>query len=117
MNNPYEPWTEWVETSNGIIAIIPVDRLAHPDRILDHKIVLYSRLANHYTTLIEKKGFAYSSINLSPDRNWITFVETSTSIVQNGTLKIFNLNNSAVIDIPMDRVITQIKWSENNENI
>jgi len=117
INNPYELWTEWVESPKGIIAIIPVDSLSHPDRVLDHKIVLYNRLVNHYTTLIEKKGFAYSSINLSPDGNWITFVETNTSVVRNGVLKILNLNNSAMIDVPMDRVITQIKWSENNENI
>ena len=117
INNPYEFWTEWIETPKGIIAIIPVDSLAHPDRVLDHKIVLYNRSNNQYSTLIEKKGFAYSSINLSPDGNWITYVETSTSIVRNGTLKILNLTNSAIIDVPMDRVITQIKWTENNENI
>jgi len=117
INNPYELWTEWVESPKGIIAIIPVDSLSHPDRVLDHKIVVYNRLNNQYRTLVEKKGFAYSSINLSPDGNWITFVETNTSVVRNGVLKILNLNNSAMIDVPMDRVITQIKWSENNENI
>jgi dipeptidyl aminopeptidase/acylaminoacyl peptidase len=117
INNPYELWTEWIESSKGIIAIIPVDSLTHPDRVLDHKIVVYNRLNNQYRTLVEKKGFAYSSINLSPDGNWITFVETNTSVVRNGALKILNLNNSAMIDVPMDRVITQIKWSENNENI
>jgi dipeptidyl aminopeptidase/acylaminoacyl peptidase len=84
---------------------------------LDHKIVVYNRLNNQYRTLVETKGFAYSNINLSPDGNWITFVETSTSTVRNGTLKILNLNNSAMIYVSMDRVITQIKWSENNENI
>ena len=117
INNPYELWAEWIETPKGIIAIIPVDSVTHPDRVLDHKIVLFNRLANHYSTLIEKKGFAYSSINLSPDGNWITYVETSTSIVRNGTLKIFNLNNSDMIEVPMDRVVTQIKWSENSESI
>jgi dipeptidyl aminopeptidase/acylaminoacyl peptidase len=117
INNPYELWTEWIETPNGIIAIIPVDSVTHPDRVLDHKIVVYNRLNNQYRTLVEKKGFAYSNINLSPDGNWITFVETSTSTVRNGTLKILNLNNSAMIYVSMDRVITQIKWSENNENI
>jgi dipeptidyl aminopeptidase/acylaminoacyl peptidase len=117
INNPYELWTEWIETPKGIIAIIPVDSLAHPDRVLDHKIVLYNRSNNQYSTLIEKKGFAYSSINLSPDGNWITYVETSTSIVRNGTLKILNLNNSDMIEVPMDRVVTQIKWSENSESI
>ena len=117
INNPYELWTEWLESPKGIIAIIPVDSLSHPDRVLDHKIVVYNRLNNQYRTLVEKKGFAYSNINLSPDGNWLTFVETSTSIVRNGTFKILNLNNSAIIDVPMDRVITQIKWSENNENI
>ena len=117
INNPYELWTEWVETTNGIMAIIPVDSVTHPDRVLDHKIVVYNRLNNQYRTLVEKKGFSYSNINLSPDGNWLTFVETSTSIVRNGTLKILNLNNSAMIDVPMDRVITQIKWAENNENI
>jgi len=117
INNPYELWTEWLESPKGIIAIIPVDSLSHPDRVLDHKIVVYNRLNNQYRTLVEKKGFAYSSINLSPDGNWITFVETNTSVVRNGVLKILNLNNSAMIDVPMDRVITQIKWSENNENI
>jgi dipeptidyl aminopeptidase/acylaminoacyl peptidase len=117
INNPYELWAEWIETPKGIIAIIPVDSVTHPDRVLDYKIVLYNRLANHYSTLIEKKGFAYSSINLSPDGNWITFVETSTSIVQNGTFKILNLTNSTILDVPLDRAITQIKWAENNENI
>ena len=117
INNPYELWTEWLESPKGIIAIIPVDSLSHPDRVLDHKIVVYNRLNNQYRSLVEKKGFAYSSINLSPDGNWITFVETNTSVVRNGVLKILNLNNSAMIDVPMDRVITQIKWSENNENI
>lgn len=117
INNPYELWAEWIETPKGIIAIIPVDSVTHPDRVLDHKIVLYNRLANHYSTLIEKKGFAYSSINLSPDANWITYVETSTSIVRNGTLKILNLNNFDMIEVPMDRVVTQIKWSENSESI
>ncbi len=117
INNPYELWTEWVETTKGIVAIILVDSLTHPDRVLDHKIVVYNRLNNQYRTLVEKKGFAYSNINLSPDGNWITFVETNTSVVRNGVLKILNLNNSAMIDVPMDRVITQIKWSENNENI
>jgi len=117
INNPYELWAEWIETPKGIIAIIPVDSVTHPDRVFDHKIVLYNRLANHYSTLIEKKGFAYSSINLSPDANWITYVETSTSIVRNGTLKILNLNNFDMIEVPMDRVVTQIKWSENSESI
>ena len=117
INNPYELWAEWIETPKGIIAIIPVDSVTHPDRVLDHKIVLYNRLANHYSTLIEKKGFGYSSINLSPDGNWITYVETSTSIVRNGTLKILNLNNFDMIEVPMDRVVTQIKWSENSESI
>jgi dipeptidyl aminopeptidase/acylaminoacyl peptidase len=117
INNPYELWTEWVETTKGIMAIIPVDSLTHPDRVLDHKIVVYNRLNNQYRTLVEKKGFAYSNINLSPDGNWITFVETSTSIVQNGTFKILNLTNSTILDVPLDRAITQIKWSENNENI
>ena len=117
INNPYELWAEWIETPKGIIAIIPVDSVTHPDRVLDYKIVLYNRLANHYSTLIEKKGFGYSSINLSPDGNWITYVETSTSIVRNGTLKILNLNNFDMIEVPMDRVVTQIKWSENSESI
>ena len=117
INNPYELWAEWIETPKGIIAIIPVDSVTHPDRVLDYKIVLFNRLANHYSTLIEKKGFGYSSINLSPDGNWITYVETSTSIVRNGTLKILNLNNFDMIEVPMDRVVTQIKWSENSESI
>ena len=117
INNPYELWAEWIETPKGIIAIIPVDSVTHPDRVLVHKIVLYNRLANHYSTLMEKKGFGYSSINLSPDGNWITYVETSTSIVRNGTLKILNLNNFDMIEVPMDRVVTQIKWSENSESI
>ena len=117
INNPYELWAEWIETPKGIIAIIPVDSVTHPDRVLDYKIVLYNRLANHYSTLMEKKGFGYSSINLSPDGNWITYVETSTSIVRNGTLKILNLNNFDMIEVPMDRVVTQIKWSENSESI
>jgi len=117
INNLYELWAEWEETAKGFIAIVPVDSLLHPDRVLDHKIVFYNPLNNQYTTLLEKKGFSYSNINLSPDGLLLTFVETSTSVVQNGTFKILNLANSAVLEVPLDRVITQIKWSENNENI
>ena len=117
INNPYELWTEWVETTNGIMAIIPVDSVTHPDRVLDHKIVVYNRLNNQYRTLVEKKGFSYSNINLSPDGNWLSYVETSSTLVQNGTFKILNLTNSTILDVPLDRVITQIKWAENNENI
>ena len=117
INNPYELWTEWVESPKGIMAIIPVDSVTHPDRVLDHKIVVYNRLNNQYRTLVEKKGFAYSNINLSPDGNWLSYVETSSTLAQNGTFKILNLTNSTILDVPLDRVITQIKWAENNENI
>lgn len=117
INNPYDRWSDWEETPKGFIAIVPVDSLTHPDRVLDHKIVFYNRLNNQYSTLLENKGFSYTNINVSPDGLLITYVETSSSLVQNGTLKILNLANSAIIDVPMDRLITQIKWSENNENI
>lgn len=117
VNNPYARWADWEETSKGIIAIIPVDTLTHPDRVLDHKIVLYNPSNNQYRTLVEKNGFAYSNINLSPDGNFLSYVETSSTVVQNGTFKVLNLNNSTTFDVPIDRVITQIKWSENNENI
>jgi len=115
--NPYDRWAEWEETAKGFIAVVPVDSLTHPDRVLDQKIVLYDQVSHRYTTLIEKKGFSYANINVSPDGLLLSFVETSSNLVQNGTLKILNLANSAVIDVPMDRVITQIKWSENNESI
>lgn len=117
INNPYDRWADWEETSKGFIAIVPVDSLTHPDRVLDQKIVLYNQVSHQYKTLIEKKGFSYANINISPDGLLLTYVETSSNLVQNGTLKILNLANSAVIDVPMDRVISQIKWSENNESI
>jgi dipeptidyl aminopeptidase/acylaminoacyl peptidase len=117
VNNPYARWAEWEESSKGFIAVIPVDSVTHPDRVLDHKIVLYNQSNNHYNTLVEKQGFAYSNINLSPDGNFLSYVETSSTVVQNGTFKVLNLNNSTTFDVPIDRVITQIKWSDNNENI
>lgn len=117
VNNPYARWAEWEETSNGIIAIIPVDSLTHPDRVLDHKIVWYNQSNNQYNALVEKKGFSYSNINLSPDGTWLSYVETNSTLVQNGSLKVLNLKNSNTLHVPIDRVITQIKWSDNNENI
>jgi dipeptidyl aminopeptidase/acylaminoacyl peptidase len=117
INNPFDGWADWEEIPKGFIAIVPIDNLTHPDRILDSKIVLYNQVSHQYNTLIEKKGFSYTNINVSPDGHWLTYVETSATLVRNGTLKILNLTNSAFFDVPMDRVITQIKWSENNENI
>lgn len=117
LNKPYDRWLDWEEIPKGFMAILPIDSLIHPDRVLDNKIAIFSPLDNQYKTIRSKSGFSYSNINSSPDGNLLAFVETSSQLVQNGSLKILNLVNSAIIDVPLDRVITQIKWSENNENI
>jgi dipeptidyl aminopeptidase/acylaminoacyl peptidase len=117
INNPYDRWADWEEFSKGFIAIVPSDSLSHPDRVLDHKIVFCPRTGNQFRTLMKKKGYSYSNLNVSPNGNLLALVETSSTLVQNGTLKILNLANLYLIDVPFDRVITQIKWSENSENI
>ena len=117
VNNPYDLWNEFVETPKGFIAIVPSDSLIHPDRVLDTKITLYDPLTHRYRTLLEKKGFSYSNVSVSPDGNMLSVVESSSTIVRNGTFKILNLASSAVVDVPIDRVITQVKWSDDLENI
>lgn len=117
INNPFDRWIDWEEIPTGFVAIIPADSLLHPDRVLDNKITFYNSSKHTYKTIISKKGHSYSNLNLSSDGNFLAFVETSSNAIHNGTLKILNILNSTLIEIPFDRVITQIKWSENQENL
>jgi dipeptidyl aminopeptidase/acylaminoacyl peptidase len=51
---------------------------------------------------------------LNPRGDLIAFVETNTTIVENGSLKLLNLKNNIISTVPFDRTITQLKWSEDD---
>jgi dipeptidyl aminopeptidase/acylaminoacyl peptidase len=117
LNNPFERWLEWEPFSNGILATIPSDTSIHPDRILDNQIVLFSSLTNQREILISKKDFNYSNLTISPNENLLAFVETNSNEVANGSLKILDLKTKKVSLVPLDRVITQIKWSSDQTKL
>jgi dipeptidyl aminopeptidase/acylaminoacyl peptidase len=117
INHAFERWMEWEQYSKGILAVIPIDTLSHPDRVLDNKIVFYSPSTRTYDLLISKIGFNYSNLTLSPNENLLAFIETNSNEVANGSFKIMDLSSKKIIQIPIDRSITQIKWSTDQNKI
>lgn len=110
VNQPLDRWIEWEEVSSGFITIIPTDSIAHPDRVLESKITLYKN--GSHKDLVSKKGYSYSNLTWNPSGNILAFIETSTNLVENGTLKMINLTDNSISNVPFDRTITQMKWSE-----
>jgi dipeptidyl aminopeptidase/acylaminoacyl peptidase len=110
VNNPFQRWSDFEIAKNGIYASIPADSLAHPDKVLDSYIGLNNRV------VYQKKGYRMSNLTLSPSEKWLAFQEAKSTGVQNATLNIISTSQPASpIKVSFDRVITQVKWS-NDEN-
>jgi dipeptidyl aminopeptidase/acylaminoacyl peptidase len=93
-------------------AVIPADSLAHPDKVLDSYIGLGSKV------IYQKASHRMSNLALSPSEKWLAFQETKSTGVQNGTLQIISTSNpSLIIKVPLDRVITQVKWSSDESKL
>ncbi len=112
LNNPFTRWSDVEVASNGIYTVIPVDSLAHPDKALDSYIGLSSKV------IYQKVGHRMSNLALSPSEKWLAFQETKSTGVQNGTLQIISVSNPGeIVKVPLDRVITQVKWSADEKKL
>ena len=112
LNNPFTRWSDVEIASNGIYAVIPADSLAHPDKVLDSYIGLDSKV------IYQKVGYRMSNLSLSPSEKWLAFQETKSTGVQNGTLQIISTSNpGSIVKVPLDRVITQVKWSSDESKL
>ena len=112
LNNPFTRWSDVEMASNGMYAVIPGDSLAHPDKVLDSYIGLGSNV------IYQKVGHRMSNLSLSPSEKWLAFQETKSTGVQNGSLQIISTSNpGSIIKVPLDRVITQVKWSSDETKL
>ncbi len=112
LNNPFTRWSDVEIASNGMYAVIPADSLAHPDKVLDSYIGLGSNV------IYQKVGHRMSNLSLSPSEKWVAFQETKSTGVQNGSLQIISTSSSSsIIKVPLDRVITQVKWSSDETKL
>ncbi len=112
VNNPFQRWSDFEISGQGIIAIVPADSLAHPDKVLDSYIGLNNKI------IYQKKGFKMSNLTLSPSEKWLAFQEATSTGVQNASLNLISISQPAKsIKIPFDRVITQVKWSSDESKL
>jgi dipeptidyl aminopeptidase/acylaminoacyl peptidase len=112
LNNPFTRWSDVEMASNGMYAVIPADSLSHPDKVLDSYIGLGSKV------IYQKIGHRMSNLTLSPSEKWLAFQETKSTGVQNGTLQIMSVSNpGTIVKVPLDRTITQVKWSSDESKL
>ncbi len=112
VNNPFQRWSDFEISSQGIFAIVPADSLAHPDKVLDSYIGLNNKI------VYQKKGYKISNLTLSPSEKWLAFQEATSTGVQNASLNVISVSQPAKsIKIPFDRVITQVKWSSDESKL
>lgn len=112
LNNPFQRWSDVEFASNGIYAVVPADSLAHPDKVLDSYIGYGSKV------IYQKVGYKMSNLALSPSEKWLAFQESKSTGVQNAVLQILSVANpSQIVKVPIDRVITQVKWSTDESKL
>ncbi len=112
LNNPFQRWSDVEFASNGIYAVVPADSLAHPDKVLDSYIGFGSKV------IYQKVGYKMSNLTLSPSEKWLAFQEAKSTGVQNAVLQIISVANpSQITKVPIDRVITQVKWSSDESKL
>lgn len=112
LNNPFQRWSDVEFASNGIYAVVPADSLAHLDKVLDSFIGFGSKV------IYQKAGYKMSNLTLSPSEKWLAFQESKSTGVQNAVLQILSVANpSQIVKVPIDRVITQVKWSSDERKL
>jgi dipeptidyl aminopeptidase/acylaminoacyl peptidase len=112
LNNPFQRWSDVEIGSSGLYAVVPADSLAHPDKVLDSYIGIGSKV------IYQKTGYRMSNLTLSPSEKWLAFQEAKSTGVQNAVLQIISVDNpSQIIKVPIDRVITQVKWSSDDSKL
>lgn len=112
LNNPFQRWSDVEFASNGIYAVVTADSLVHPDKVLDSYIGYGSKV------IYQKVGYKMSNLTLSPSEKWLAFQESKSTGVQNAALQILSVANpSQIVKVPIDRVITQVKWSTDESKL
>ena len=112
VNNPFQRWSDFEISGQGIFAIVPADSIAHPDKVLDSYIGLNNKV------VYQKKGYKMSNLTLSPSEKWLAFQEATSTGVQNASLNVFSISQpTKSIKIAFDRVITQVKWSSDETKL
>lgn len=112
LNNPFTRWSDVEIASNGMYAVIPADSVAHPDKVLDSYIGLGSKV------IYQKVGYRMSNLSLSPSEKWLAFQENKSTGVQNGSLQMISTSSPfTIVKVPIDRAITQVKWSSDESKL
>lgn len=96
-----------------------VDSLENPDRSLENEIFIADVKGGNLKVIVGGKGKNYNSALLSNSGKWLAFLYGPTSFVSVPTLAVMPLNGSAkdIINIPLDRSISNIKWSNDDKYI
>ncbi|RXK52153.1 S9 family peptidase [Aquirufa rosea] len=114
--NPFRRIEEMKEHVSGqsYLVTIPSDTVKHPNRVLENIISFFDVKNNTFKTLVEKPGYRYSNLSVSPDGKFLAFFESKVGAVANPVAKILALNPGASYQkvIPLDRVITQWSWAK-----
>ncbi|MHA8069363.1 S9 family peptidase [Aquirufa ecclesiirivi] len=119
--NPFRRIDEMKELTTGksFVVCMPADTLRHPDKVLDNTIAIYDAVANTFQTLVEKPGYRYSNISVSPNGKYLAFFELKVGGIPSPVAKIIALNPVAYYQkiIPLDRIITQWSWSKDETTL
>lgn len=106
-------------TPNGKQLLISgdVDSLENPDRSLENEIFIADVNGGNFRQLLGENGKTYNSAVLSNSGKWLAFLYGNTSFVSVPALAVMPLNGSLkdIINIPFDRNINSLKWS-NDDN-
>lgn len=119
--NPFRRIEEMKELNAGksFIVTIPSDTLKHPDKVLDNMLAIYDLESRSFQTIVEKPGYRYSNISVSPNGKYLAFFELKVGGIPSPVAKIIGLSPGAYYQkvIPLDRIITQWTWSKDESKL
>lgn len=119
--NPYRRIEEMKELHGGntFVVCMPSDTLKHPDKVLDNVIALYDVSSKSFQTLVEKSGYRYTNLSVSPNGKYLAFFELKVGGIPSPVAKIIALSPGAYYQkiIPLDRIITQWSWSKDESKL
>ncbi len=118
INNPSHRWADWVPVNaKEFLVILPADSLTHPDKVLESQIVRFDLESKTYKSVLIKSGHRFSNLNINNKGDQVAFFESKTTGVSNPVLKVMNLNSGQLQIVDIDRVITQVKWSMDDQSL
>ncbi|WP_395768330.1 prolyl oligopeptidase family serine peptidase [Aquirufa sp.] len=118
INNPLHRWSDWEQlNANTFVVILPADSLSHPDKVGENQLVRFDLTTNTYKSLLIKPGHRYSNVTVSNNGEQVAFFESKSTGVSNAVLKVLNMKNGQIHVVNLDRVITQVKWSADDQKL